>query len=32
LLADLYIRAKDLPKIDADRRPEFVTKLELAAT
>jgi len=32
LLADLYIRAKDLPKIDADRRPDFVTKLELAAS
>jgi hypothetical protein len=31
LLADLYIRQKDLPNIDADRRPEFVTKLELAA-
>jgi hypothetical protein len=32
LLADLYIREKDLPKIDADRRPDFVTKLELAAS
>jgi len=32
LLADLYIRAKDLPKIAADRRPDFVTKLALAAT
>ena len=32
LLADLYIRAKDVPKIDADRRPDFVTKLELAAS
>ena len=31
LLADLYIRAKDLPNIDADRRPDFVTKLQLAA-
>jgi hypothetical protein len=31
LLADLYIRAKDLPKIDADRRPAFQTKLDLAA-
>jgi hypothetical protein len=32
LIADLYIRAHDLPKIDADRRPDFVTKLQLAAT
>jgi hypothetical protein len=32
LRADLYIRAKDLPNIDADRRPDFVTKLELAAS
>ncbi len=32
LLADLYIREKDLPKIDPDRRPEFVTKLQLAAS
>jgi len=32
LIADLYIRAKDLPKIDADRRPEFITKLDLAAS
>jgi hypothetical protein len=32
LLADLYIREQDLPKIDADRRPAFVTKLALAAT
>jgi DDE superfamily endonuclease len=32
LLADLYIREKDVPKIDADRRPDFVTKLELAAS
>ena len=32
LLADLYIREKDLPKIDADRRPDFVTKLDLAAS
>jgi hypothetical protein len=31
LLADLYIREKDLLKIDADRRPDFVTKLQLAA-
>src|SRR5208283_435455 len=31
LLADLYIRRTDLPKIDADRRPEFHTKLESAA-
>src|SRR6185369_8202533 len=30
LLADLYIREKDLPKIAADRRPDFITKLELA--
>ena len=32
LIADLYIREKDLPKIDADRRPDFVTKLDLAAS
>src|SRR5438105_302631 len=32
LLGDLCIRAKDLPKIAADRRPDFVTKLELAAS
>jgi Transposase DDE domain len=32
LLADLYIRAQDLPKIDADRRPAFETKLQLAAS
>jgi len=32
LIADLYIRVSDLPKIDADRRPDFVTKLQLAAT
>src|SRR5947208_2064349 len=32
LLADLYIREKDLPKIAADRRPAFITKLELAAS
>jgi DDE superfamily endonuclease len=31
LLADLYIRDKDLPKIDADRRPPFQTKLQQAA-
>jgi hypothetical protein len=31
LLADLYIRQQDLPPIDADRRPDFVTKLQLAA-
>ena len=31
LRADLYIRAKDLLKIDADHRPIFVTKLEQAA-
>jgi hypothetical protein len=31
LKADLYIRQKDLDKIDADRRPAFATKLELAA-
>jgi hypothetical protein len=31
LLADLYIRAADLPDIDADRRPAFATKLEQAA-
>jgi hypothetical protein len=31
LLADLYIREQDLPKILPDHRPEFVTKLELAA-
>ena len=32
LIADLYIRAKDLPNIEPDHRPEFVTKLELAAS
>jgi hypothetical protein len=31
LLADLYIREQDVPKIDADHRPEFHTKLEFAA-
>ncbi len=31
LLADLYIRQKDLAKIDADRRPDFETKLQQAA-
>jgi hypothetical protein len=31
LLGDLYIRRADLPQIDADRRPEFHTKLESAA-
>ena len=31
LLADLYIRQVDLAKIDADRRPDFATKLEWAA-
>lgn len=31
LLADLYIRQVDIPKIDVDRRPTFATKLELAA-
>ena len=31
LLADLYIRADDVAKSDADRRPAFVTKLALAA-
>jgi hypothetical protein len=31
LLAALYIREKDLPKIDADRRPAFATKLASAA-
>lgn len=31
LLADLYIRQQDLARIDADRRPDFATKLELAA-
>jgi hypothetical protein len=30
LCADLYIRADDVAKIDADRRPPFQTKLELA--
>jgi hypothetical protein len=30
LCADLYIRQKDVAKIDADRRPPFRTKLELA--
>jgi hypothetical protein len=32
LLADLYIREKDLPKIPVDHRPDFETKLELAAS
>src|SRR5207249_3075585 len=32
LLADLYIRATDLPKSDADRRPDFETTLELTAS
>jgi uncharacterized ParB-like nuclease family protein len=31
LLADLYIRKVDVAQIDADRRPTFATKLELAA-
>jgi hypothetical protein len=31
LLADLYIRAKDVDNIDADRRPTFATKLQMAA-
>jgi hypothetical protein len=31
LLADLYIRQHDVAKIDADRRPDFATKLEFAA-
>jgi hypothetical protein len=31
LAADLYIRQKDLARIDADRRPDFATKLEQAA-
>jgi hypothetical protein len=31
LLGDLYIRQVDVAKIDADRRPPFATKLELAA-
>jgi hypothetical protein len=31
LWADLYIREKDLPAIDAGRRPEFRTKLDMAA-
>src|SRR4051812_30937685 len=31
LLAALYIREKDLPRIDADRRPAFATKLAQAA-
>ena len=31
LCADLYIREKDVAKIDADRRPSFRTKLEMAA-
>ena len=30
LLARLYVRAKDLPGIDPEHRPEFRTKLELA--
>jgi hypothetical protein len=32
LLADWYIREKALSRIDADRRPDFLTKLELAAS
>jgi hypothetical protein len=32
LLADLYIRHKDLPKILPDHRPAFETKLDLAAS
>jgi len=32
LLADLYIRDQDLPKIAPDHRPDFVTKLDLAVT
>jgi hypothetical protein len=31
LLADLYIRQVDLPNSDADRRPTFATKLQMAA-
>jgi hypothetical protein len=31
LLADLYIRQKDVLKIDVDRRPTFATKLQMAA-
>ncbi len=31
LLNQLYIRNKDIDKLDADRRPPFLTKLELAA-
>jgi hypothetical protein len=31
LLARLYVRRKDLPRIDAKHRPAFRTKLELAA-
>ena len=31
LLAELYIRQVDIPKIDADRRPTFATKLQMAA-
>ncbi len=31
LLADLYVRQVDIPKIDADRRPTFATKLQMAA-
>lgn len=31
LLNSLYIRNKDIDKLDADRRPPFRTKLELAA-
>src|SRR5262249_62046166 len=30
LLARMYVRQKDLPKIDPKHRPEFRTKLELA--
>jgi hypothetical protein len=31
LLADLYMRQQDVARIDADHRPAFATKLELAA-
>ena len=30
LLARLYVRKKDLPRIDPKHRPEFRTKLDLA--
>jgi hypothetical protein len=31
LLAEMYIRRVEIPRIDADRRPTFASKLEMAA-